>query len=307
MILGGWRSYITGALTLLKARRAARCATAYGRELVVAVKEQVIPLSIATGLHLDSKFDWMELEVDETGKVFTKLNLAMVDVQADNKTITSLLERSTDNMEKVINLLRRAEALEQRYADWLRCLPASWQIQSAGWSDFDAANLSTSLVYPGRVDKFGGLWMVNKYNVARSCRILLWSTILRCIAWLGGPEEYVMSAEYSNGSRKCRQLIEDITASVLFYFGWDSETSAAMANRFEHNAEILLTAKGRAGIFLLWPLYVAASSDFSLPSERVYLRGKLKFIAENLRVNQAVIALRVSVSETFEISLETML
>lgn len=231
----------------------------------------------------------------------------MVDVQADNKTFTGLPERSTDNMEKVINLLRRAEALEQRYADWLRRLPPSWQIQSADWSDFDAANLSTSLVYPGRVHKFGDLWMANKYNVARSCRILLWSTIFRCIAWLGGPEEYMMSAEYSNGSRKCRQLIEDITASVPYYFGWAPGTSAAMANRFERNAEILLTVKGRAGIILLWPLYVAASSDFSLPSERVYLRGKLKFIAENLGVNQAVIALEVSISEAFEVSLVTML
>lgn len=58
MTLGGWRSHIAGALTLLKARGAARCTTAYGRELVIAVREQVVctqTLSIeATDLSVDS-------------------------------------------------------------------------------------------------------------------------------------------------------------------------------------------------------------------------------------------------------------
>lgn len=72
-------------------------------------------------------------------------------------------------------------------------------------------------------------------------------------------------------------------------------TSPATANIFEHSTDIQASMKGRASIFLLWPLYVASSSDFSSPSERLYLRGKMKYIGDNLGVSQAVIALKVKI------------
>ncbi|PVH76735.1 hypothetical protein DL98DRAFT_496386 [Cadophora sp. DSE1049] len=292
MALRGWKSHIDGALTLLKARPAGQNQSPYGPDLMVAVREQMIPLSIATGLPLDSEFEWIESGIDEREKCFSQLNIDMSRLQADNKATTKLVERSTENIEKVIHLLRRAERLEQQYADWVAALPSSWLVRTSDWSDFEPTDLATSLVYPGRVYTFGDLWMANKYNVARSCRILIWSTILRCIAWLTGPYKYMMTNEYIEGSRKCRTLIEDVTSSVPYYFGWTPMTSPATANMFEHSTDIQASMKGRASIFLLWPLYVATSSDFVSPPERIYLRGKMMYIADNLGVSQAVIALK---------------
>lgn len=140
----------------------------------------------------------------------------MSTVQADNKATTKLAERSIENIEKVIDLLRRAERLEKQYGDWIEALPPSWVVRTSDWAEFEPSDLAASLVYPGKVYTFGDLWMANKYNVARSCRILIWSTILRCIAWLTGPNDYMMASQYIEGSRKCRTLIEEITASVPF-------------------------------------------------------------------------------------------
>ncbi|KAK6586331.1 hypothetical protein PZA11_001388 [Diplocarpon coronariae] len=292
MTLGGWRSHIAGANSLLKARGKRRCETPFGRELVIAVREQVIPLSIALGSELDPEFDWAEADEDETAKAFTRLQVEMVQLQADNKNTTALAERSPENTRRVVSLLRRSEALEQKYADWLRTLPATWDVTSADWSTFEAADLASSLVYPGRLDSFRELWMAIKCNIARSCRVLIWSTILRCVAWLNGPDIYKTTTEYAAASRDCRQLIKDIIASVPYYFGWTPTTHYSTINTCSHKASILATLKGRSGNFLLWPLYVSSCSDFCLHSERLYLRGKLRFIAENLGVNQAAVALK---------------
>jgi len=70
-------------------------------------------------------------------------------------------------------------------------------------------------------------------------------------------------------------------------------TSPAKTNIFENDIEIQASMKARASMFLLWPIYVTSCSDFASPSERIYLRGKMKYIAENLGVNQAVIVLKV--------------
>ncbi|KAK0119613.1 hypothetical protein ONS95_011053 [Cadophora gregata] len=292
MALRGWKSHIDGALTLLKARPAGRRRSPHESDLMAAVREQMIPLSIARGLPLDSEFAWIESEIDDREKCFSQLNVDMSQLQADNKVATKLAERSIENIERVINLLQRAKHLDQQYADWVAALPSSWVVQTSDWSEFEPSDVATSLVHPGRVYTFGDLWMANKYNVARSCRILIWSTILRCMAWLNGPYDYMTTDEYLEGSRKCRNLIEDVTSSIPYYFGWTPKTSPATANLFEHSVEIQASMKGRASIFLLWPLYVAASSDFASPSERKYLRGKMKYIANNLGVNQAVIVLK---------------
>ncbi|KAG4444221.1 hypothetical protein IFR05_000318 [Cadophora sp. M221] len=292
MALRGWKSHIDGALTLLKARSAEQRRSRYGADLTVAVREQMMPISIGAGIPLDPEFDWLETNTDDFDKSFSRLNIEMSSLQADNKCTTKLAERSTENIEKVIQLLRRAEFLEQQYADWLAALSPSWVVATTDWSDFEPSNIGTSLVYPGRVYSFKELWMANKCSVARSCRLLIWSTILRCMAWLKGPHEYRMTTEYAEGSRKCRTLIEDIVSSVPYYFGWTTMTSPATANTFEYSAEIQASTKGRSSLFLLWPLYVTSSSDFASPSERTYIRGKMRYIAENLGVNQAVIALR---------------
>ncbi|KAL5330117.1 hypothetical protein ACEPPN_003641 [Leptodophora sp. 'Broadleaf-Isolate-01'] len=291
MALRGWKSHVDGALTLLKARSAEQRQSRYGSDLAVAVREHMIPISISVGQPLDPEFDWLT-NTDDFDKSFAQLNIAMSSLQADNKYTTRLAERSTENIEKVIQLLRRAEFLEQQYADWLAALSSSWVVEITDWSDFKPSNFFTSLVYPGRVYSFGEFWMANKCNIARSCRLLIWSTILRCIAWLSGPHEYMMTTEYAEGSRKCRTLIKDIISSVPYYFGWTTKTSPEKANMFEHSAEFQASTTGRSGATLLWPLYVISTSDFASPSERDYVRGKMRYIAENLGVNQAALALK---------------
>jgi hypothetical protein len=233
----------------------------------------------------------MAVEADDpVVQTFAAVNLKMAALRADTET-TMLKLRSTENTDKVMKLLQRAQALDEEYLDWIKALPPGWEIKTVAWVDSAVQNLSTSLVHPGRVDAYGELWMAYKYNIVRSCRLFIYTTILRCVAWLGKSPDYRLTPEYTTASRICRQLVEDIVASVPYFFGWNSENDGAMKARanFACGSTDDPAVKPLTGIFVMWPLFAAAASDFATPSQRIFLRGRLKHVAEIMGINQALI------------------
>lgn len=265
-------------------------------EFTVADVEKTIHC-IANSKAVDPAVDWMAVEADDSVvQTFASINLKMAALRADNDKTTTLKLHSAENTEKVLKLLRRAEALDQEYLDWIAALPAGWEIKTVAWVDGDVQDISTSLIHPGRVDAYGELWMAYKYNVVRSCRLFIWTTILRCAAWLGYPHDYRLSPEYTTASRICRQLIEDIVASVPYFFGWNCENNSAMNARANFACGTNdPTVKPLTGIFVMWPLFAAAASDFATPSQRHFLRGRLKHVAEIMGINQALILFGVTI------------
>jgi hypothetical protein len=220
----------------------------------------------------------------------------MAALRADNDKTTTIKVHTSENVEKVLKLLRRAESLDQDYIDWIDALPASWSIKTVAWIDGEVPNLANSVIHPGRVDAYGELWMAYKYNIVRSCRLFIWTVILRCVAWLGDPRDYRLSPEYTTASRICQQLVEDIVSSVPYFFGWNRDKDSAMADNsnFACGADDPTAVRPLAGLFVMWPLFSAASSDFATPTQRIFLRGRLKFVAEMMGINQALILFQVS-------------
>jgi hypothetical protein len=238
----------------------------------------------------------MAIEADDpVVQTFAAANLKMAALRADTDKTTTLKVHSAENTEIVKKLLQRAQVLDQEYLDWIKALPAGWEIKTVAWVDSAVQNLSTSLVHPGRVDAYGELWMAYKYNIVRSCRLFIYSTILRCVAWLGNSQDYRLTPEYTTAARICRQLVEDIVASVPYFFGWNSENDVTMKARanFACGSSDDPSVKPLSGIFVMWPLFTAAASDFASPSQRIFLRGRLKHIAETMGIAQALILFEV--------------
>jgi hypothetical protein len=240
----------------------------------------------------------MVVEADDpVVQTFATVNLKMAALRADTDKTTTLKGHSHENIEKVTNLLQRAQALDQEYVDWIKALPACWEIKTTAWVDSAAQDLSTSPVHPGRVDAYGELWMAYKYNIVRSCRLFIYTTILRCVAWLENPGDYRLTPEYTTASRICRQLVEEIVASVPYFFGWNSGNDGAMkaSANFACGTSDDPTVKPLTGVFVMWPLFAAAASDFASPSQRIFLRGRLKHVAQIMGINQALILSEVSI------------
>lgn len=292
--IGGWASHIDGAVAVIKSRGSEphKWQSKIAREIFISVRAHMTIHCIANSKAADPNVDWMAIEADDpVVQTFAAANLKMAALRADTDKTTTLKVHSAENTEIVKKLLQRAQVLDQEYLDWIKALPAGWEIKTVAWVDSAVQNLSTSLVHPGRVDAYGELWMAYKYNIVRSCRLFIYSTILRCVAWLGNSHDYRLTPEYTTAARICRQLVEDIVASVPYFFGWNSENDVTMKARanFACGSSDDPSVKPLSGIFVMWPLFTAAASDFASPSQRIFLRGRLKHIAETMGIAQALI------------------
>jgi len=245
---------------------------------------------------------WMVVPAkDEISQLFVRLNIRVADLRAINDQITTKIPRTTANYEKVLKLLRKAEQLESEYAEWFKMLKGAWEVKSVAWIEEQSLDLENSLVHPGKVDSYSEMWMAYHHNIGRSSRLFIWTTILRCVAWLCDPRDYRVAPEYTTASRICRRLIEDTVASVPFIFGWNKETNEAMVDKscFACGSSDPAAIKPLWAIFVMWPLFAAAASDFATPSQRIFLRGRLKYISETLGIYQAGVLLRASIPSLF--------
>jgi hypothetical protein len=189
---------------------------------------------------------------------FARLNLLLADLRADTSIATSLIPRTASNYETVLKVLRRAEDLEKEYESWFRSLPPLWEPKSEAWLDDRGIDhdYATSETHPGRIDSYSEIWTAYHQNIARSSRILIWSTIIRCVAWLGDPSDYRLTLEYAKAQKVCRRLIEDIVASCPYFFGWSKDKNEAMADKSffacgtSHDTQA--NPRGLWGIFIMW-------------------------------------------------------
>lgn len=229
---------------------------------------------------------------------YASFNLRVAELRQENDKTTSLTPQTPANIASVLSLLQRAQDLEREYREWYTSLRPNWRPCPVAWVDWNdigmtmGADLSNSIAHPGRVDTYKELSLAYAYNIARSSQLLIWTTILRCVAWLADPDDYRITPEHKKAAQICSMLIEDIVASVPYFFGWNADTNPSTATSPQNEADG--SVKGVSGVFLMFPLWVAASSDFVSDTQRTFLRGRLSFIAESLGICQARILLEVS-------------
>lgn len=231
------------------------------------------------------------------------LNLKVADLRAETHKICTLEGHTTDNIEKVLNHMRKAEQIEKEYVAWYANLTEEWTPKLAAWIDDVAErNLESTACYPGRVDVYGELWMATTHNIVRASRLFILTTILRCTAWITAELDYKLTPEYVEVSRQASVLIEDIVSSIPFFFGWkspDTELPLSENSYFPCGNDSKISGKGVTGVWAIWPVFAAAASDFATSSQRLWLRGRLKYIAEHLGIRQAEMLLQVCRSLSF--------
>ena len=233
---------------------------------------------------------------DPCSDTLARLNIRTANLRADYNDITAQKSRTPADYEAVRQVLGRAKRLEQEFSCWFESLEGPWTVTPVNWIDYQVFDFENSLIHPGRVDAYSEMWIAYHHNIGRSSRLFIWTTILRCIAWLSEFQDYRLTPEYVTGTQVCRQLIEDTVASVPYVFGWNKEYDDYMVDRssFACGTSDAPTVKSLWAIFNMFPFFTAAASDFALPSERAFLRGRLKYINETIGIHAASGLLQVS-------------
>ncbi|KAM3077195.1 hypothetical protein ACMFMF_005106 [Clarireedia jacksonii] len=225
------------------------------------------------------------------------LNMKVAGLRAESHRVCTLKADTTENVERVLQHLRKAQALDQDYINWVEDLPEPWKPSPEFWINTSLdADMEFTNFYPGRVDTYRDIWMATTQNLARVSRLFILTTILRCTAWLTLPLNYEETNEYVTASEQARVLIEEIIASIPYYFGHeaqDTSNSAFNDSYFPCGSNSKVGGTGVTGVFAMWPIFAALGSDFTSDSQRLWLRGRLKYIAETLGIHQARMLLKL--------------
>lgn len=157
---------------------------------------------------------------------FQQLSCRTGELKTEVNTLLGSVARSAESTELMKQAVRRCQALDREVVDWMRGLPEAFQWKTAAWEEYSPrCDYFKAEAFPGRVDIYQDLWVVNIWNTMRCMRIVLASFHVRLTAWIISPADYRTTPEYAATTRTCAEAIADVIASVPYQMGWFSKRS----------------------------------------------------------------------------------
>lgn len=208
--------------------------------------------------------------------------------------------RNAESFQKVLEVMRRVQAMDSEYQEWQDNLPEEWRPKTVAWVDnVPGGDLHKAEVFPGRVDAFGDLAIGNAWQHARTCRIFIIGMIIRCIAWVSYPVDYRTTPEYAYCSQVGVTLMADIVAAVPYHLGWHVDEAGNLkgadtdAGTFPNDNHVT-SPRALGGFYSIWPLFCVMSADYTTDSQRAWVKGRMTYIADVMGLNQARVIGNVS-------------
>ncbi|KUI58198.1 White-opaque regulator 1 [Cytospora mali] len=286
-----WGSHIEGAISLVKSRGRRQLRTKTGLHLFIAVRTQMIIHTLTSGKAPIMGVDWWISDTvkNESAAESQRISLKTSELRADATRLMTEVARTPETIELMLALIRRAQTVDQDSVRWMKNVPESWGYKSVAWEDsVPGGDFSKAEVFPGRVDVYRDYYIAGAWNMLRVNRLILASVIVRCAAWVCSPVDYRTTPEYATAARTCVDMITDIIASVPYHLGWHLRPERKhllqrQLSGFACGEEDSL--KGLAGYFLTWPLACVAGQDYTTDSQRAWVMGRLRCIADELGLN----------------------
>ncbi|VUC23644.1 unnamed protein product [Clonostachys rosea] len=287
-----WGSHTEGAIQLVKARGKKQLQSPNGLSLFIAVRTQMIIHTLTSGQPPVMGVEWWMSDAikDETAAACQRLNIRVGELRAEVNRLLATLSRLPENIELMLDMIRKCQTVDQEFLAWSRDLPEQFKWRTVAWEDnVPNGDLTRAEVFPGRVDAYQDLWVASVLNMMRTSRIILASLVVRCVAWVCAPIDYRTTPEYATAARTCVDNINEIIASVPYQLGWFDKRRHLLENtKFsafgcgKDDAE-----KGLPGYLLTWPLACALGQDYATDAQRTWIQGRLEFIGSELGVRYA--------------------
>ncbi|KAF5022761.1 hypothetical protein F66182_5176 [Fusarium sp. NRRL 66182] len=287
-----WGSHIEGAIQLVKNRAKNGLRTKVDLALFVATRTQMIIHTLTTGSPPAMGVEWWITDgvKNRYGAECQRLNIRTAELRAESNRLMTSLSRSPENIELLLDIIRRCQILDQQHVAWANQLPEYFRFKSVAWEDnVPNGNFAMAEVFPGRIDAYQDLWVVSVWNLMRCSRLILASLIVRCAAWVCSPVDYRTTPEYATAARMCVDTITDIISSVPYQLGWFSKRKDLLekANLSSFGCGEEDALKGLPGYFLTWPLTCIQGQDYTTDAQRAWVKGRLRFIGDQLGIRYA--------------------
>lgn len=287
-----WGSHTEGAIQLVKARGKKQLKTKIGLALFTAVRTQMIIHSLTSGTAPIMGMEWWidDAVRDVTAVKCHRLMIKTGELRAEVTRLMNSMARTPDNIEIMLDMIRKVQTVDQEVVAWMRNVPEEWQFRTVAWEDHvPNGDYAKAEAFPGRIDMYCDFFISSVWNTARTARLVLASLVVRCAAWVCSPVDYRTTPEYATAARTCVDTITDIIASVPYHLGWHLNKPHILRQASPDGvaAEGESHVKSLAGYFLTWPLICLNSQDYTTDAQRAWIHGRLSFIGNELGVKYA--------------------
>lgn len=215
------------------------------------------------------------------------------------RTRADYAERGSARTRKVLEVLQRARALEARFAAFHDTqIPPGWEPRVVDWvPERREEDIDSCATYAGPVYGFDDLGIAIIHLTTWTCHLMLTTSIMRCKSWLAYPEDYRTQGgndgvEYGEVAASASRRVSDMVAMLPFFCSFSGSGKDTGTATFACG-DVSDAVKGATCQMVLWPLFAASASDFATPGERRFLRGRLRFFAEEVGLKQAKVFLEV--------------
>ncbi|KAK6860996.1 hypothetical protein PG995_004632 [Apiospora arundinis] len=285
-----WGSHIEGAIHLVKQRGRKQLKTQNGLMLFIAVRTQMIIYTLTTGKAPIMGVEWWLTDAikEKSAGECQRIMIKTGELRAEITRLMNSMIRSPENVEVMLNMIRRCQTVDQEVVNWTRNVPEHWHWKTVAWEDnVPNGDYSKADVYPGRVDVYRDFYIASVWNMTRTARLILASLIVRSAAWVCAPIDFRTTPEYATASRTWMDTITEIIASVPYHLGWHLNKPHIAANLGQFACGEEDAIKSLAGYFLTWPLSCVMGQDYTTDNQRAWVVGRLRYIGNDLGVKYA--------------------
>ncbi len=290
-----WYSHIDGAVQLVKMRGKKQLRTKVGYSLFVCVRTQMTISCMSGSKAPCLGTDWWIADAsrDEYAAFVTSLNLRIAELRAEVNHALSSYPRTPEYYQKVINLMKRAQAFESEYLAWERELPDELRPRTVAWIDSSSSDVTKDELFPGKIDVYEDLSVSSLWNSSRVGRLFISGIVVRCAAWICSPIDYRTTPEYATSTRLCVELVTDVIASIPYKLGWRVGPNGALRQTDYFSEPDAKFPRSIGGFFCIWPLFSISNTDYISDDQRRWAKGRLMFISDVLGLNHAKVLSQV--------------
>ncbi|KAK1968007.1 hypothetical protein LY78DRAFT_467764 [Colletotrichum sublineola] len=289
--IAAYTDHMKGAAIIVKLRGQKGLETPEGEELFAITRNQCLSIHCLPNSPEVAEFTWL-LHHECRGRM--QHAIASMDIQSSQirQDVDRLLgsgDREPGTVQKVLDTLKRAQALEARFRKLNNDPSPQWKVDTLEWiPEGSDEELDTARAFTGPVYGFFNLPLAVLHVATWCCHLMLTTTILRCMAWLVSPDDYHAGEDYEALKYSAQLRVEDIIAAVPFFCKWNGY-GVVVAQFPVGKIKADDPLKGAAGLMIIWPVVTAYSSDFATPRQKRFLRGRLKYLSEVAGIKQASI------------------
>ncbi len=103
---------------------------------------------------------------DEAAASCQRINLKTSELRAEVTRLMSTVARTSENVDLMLAMMRRAQSLDQEVVVWMKSLPDNWKYATLCWEDHvPNGDYSKAEVFPGRVDVYNDFWIASVWNM----------------------------------------------------------------------------------------------------------------------------------------------